>query len=131
MLCNVPDTRKRRGVRHKIQSLMATAICAVLAGARSFTAMGEWAAEQSRETLERLGSKRGKAPSERTYRRLFDSIGARVEWVARLLSPLAARLAQMMQHVGASGAFQWMVVHVRSFEQALLRVAAWVQGNWP
>jgi hypothetical protein len=74
LLCNVPDTRKRRGVRHKIQSLMATAICAVLAGARSFTAMGEWAAEQSRETLERLGSKRGKAPSERTYRRLFDCI---------------------------------------------------------
>jgi hypothetical protein len=74
ILREVPDPRMRRGVRHKIQSLLATAICAVLAGARSFTAMGEWAAEQSRETLERLGSKRGRAPSERTYRRLFDSI---------------------------------------------------------
>lgn len=74
LLSAVPDTRKRRGVRHKIQSLLATAICAVLAGARSFTAMAEWTAEQSRQTLERLGSKRGKAPSERTYRRLFDSI---------------------------------------------------------
>lgn len=74
LLCGVADPRKRRGVRHKIQSLMASSICAVLAGARSFTAMAEWAAEQSRETLERLGSKRGKAPSERTYRRLFDSI---------------------------------------------------------
>jgi predicted transposase YbfD/YdcC len=69
-----PDPRKRRGVRHKIQSLLATAICAVLAGARSFTAMAEWSAEQSRETLQRLGSKWGKAPSERTYRRIFDSI---------------------------------------------------------
>jgi len=38
----------------------------VLAGARSFAAIGEWAAEQPEETLERLGSKRGKAPSERT-----------------------------------------------------------------
>jgi len=74
ILRGVPDARKRRGVRHPIQSLLGTAICSVLAGARSFTAMGEWAAEQSRETLERLGSKRGKAPSERTYRRLFDSI---------------------------------------------------------
>lgn len=74
ILSGVSDPRKRRGVRHKIQSLLATAICAVLAGARSFTAMAEWAAEQSRETLERLGSRRGKAPSERTYRRLFDSI---------------------------------------------------------
>jgi len=74
LLCGVPDTRKRRGVRHKIQSLLATSICAVLAGARSFTAMAEWAAEQSRETLERLGSRRGRAPSERTYRRLFGRI---------------------------------------------------------
>jgi predicted transposase YbfD/YdcC len=74
LLCGVPDTRERRGVRHKIQSLLATAICAVLAGARSFTAMAEWAAEQSMETLKRLGSKHGKAPSERTYRRLFNSI---------------------------------------------------------
>jgi len=70
----MPDTRKRRGVRHQIQSLLATAICAVLAGARSFTAMEQWAAEQSRETLKRLGSQRGKAPSERTYRRLFANI---------------------------------------------------------
>jgi predicted transposase YbfD/YdcC len=74
LLCGVPDTRKRRGVRHKIQSLLATAICAVLAGARSFTAMAEWGAEQSRETLERLGSTRGNAPSERSYRRLFERI---------------------------------------------------------
>jgi len=70
----VPDSRKRRGVRHQLQSLLATAICAVLAGARSFTAMAEWAAEQSRETLVRLGSKQGKAPSERSYRRLFDRL---------------------------------------------------------
>jgi len=69
-----PDPRKRRGVRHKIQSILATALCAVLAGARSFTAMGEWAAEQSEETLKRLGSKRGRPPSERTYRRMFASL---------------------------------------------------------
>lgn len=74
ILCAIPDPRKPRGVRHTVQSILATAICAVLAGARSFTAMGEWAAEQSKETLQRLGSKRGKSPSERTYRRIFDSL---------------------------------------------------------
>lgn len=74
ILCGIPDPRKRRGVRHTVQSILATAICGVLAGARSFTAMGEWAAEQSKETLQRLGSKRGKSPSERTYRRIFDSL---------------------------------------------------------
>jgi DDE family transposase len=74
ILCAVPDPRKRRGVRHKIPSILATALCAVLAGARNLTAMAEWAAEQSPETLRRLGSTRGKPPSERTYRRTFDAI---------------------------------------------------------
>jgi hypothetical protein len=75
VLCEIPDPRKRRGVRHKVQSILATAICAVLAGARSFIAMEEWAAEQSKETLQRLGSKRGKPPSERTYRRILAAVG--------------------------------------------------------
>jgi len=68
------DPRKRRGVRHEIQAILATALCAVLAGARSFTAIGEWTANQSKETLKRLGTWRGKPPSERTYRRILGSI---------------------------------------------------------
>jgi predicted transposase YbfD/YdcC len=36
--------------------------------------MAEWAAEQSKETLKRLGSKYGKPPSERTYRRVLGKI---------------------------------------------------------
>jgi len=74
ILCEIPDPRKRRGVRHKIQSILATAICSVLAGAKSITAMAEWAAEQSPQTLRRLGSKYGRPPSERTYRRAFATV---------------------------------------------------------
>lgn len=74
ILEDFPDTRKRRGIRHKVESILATALCAVLAGARSFVAIGEWAAEQPPETLKRLGSRRGKPPSERTYRRVLGSI---------------------------------------------------------
>jgi len=74
VLCDIPDPRKRRGRRHQVQSILATAVCAVLSGVRSITAMAEWAAEQSKQTLMRLGSKRGKAPSERTYRRVLGSI---------------------------------------------------------
>ena len=82
ILESFPDARKRRGIRHKISSVLATAICAVVAGARSFVAMGEWAKEQSAETLKRLGSKRGKPPSERTYRRVFADID--IEEIDRL-----------------------------------------------
>jgi hypothetical protein len=66
-----PDPRQRRGVRHKIHGLLASAVCAVLAGARNITAMAEWAAEQSTETLKRFGCKYGRPPSERTYRRVL------------------------------------------------------------
>lgn len=68
------DPRKPRGIRHKIQSVLSTAICAVLAGARSFIAIEEWAAEQTSRTLVKLGSIHGTPPSERTYRRVFSSI---------------------------------------------------------
>jgi len=34
---------------------LALAVCAVLAGARSFTAIAEWAGDADEETLARLG----------------------------------------------------------------------------
>jgi predicted transposase YbfD/YdcC len=54
-LATVPDPRDRRGVRHRLASLLSVAVCAVLAGAKSLTAIGEWAADAPREVLVRLG----------------------------------------------------------------------------
>lgn len=34
--------RKRRGVRHRLAVVLAIALAATLAGARSFTAIAEW-----------------------------------------------------------------------------------------
>lgn len=41
----VVDPRARRGVRHQCRSVLGIAVCAVLAGARSYVAIAEWAAE--------------------------------------------------------------------------------------
>jgi len=76
VLGTITDPRKRRGVRHKIQSVLAIAVCATLAGARSFTAIAEWAAEQSREALLKLGCNRGKPPSDRTVSRVMHRVDA-------------------------------------------------------
>ncbi|MGP3963499.1 transposase family protein [Nonomuraea sp. 3N208] len=46
-LRQVPDPRDRRGIRHALASILAVAAAAVLAGARSFTAIGEWTAMTS------------------------------------------------------------------------------------
>ena len=44
-LALVPDPRDPRGVRHTLTSLLLAAVAAVLAGARSFAAVGEWVAD--------------------------------------------------------------------------------------
>lgn len=76
LLHTVVDPRKRRGVRHSVVSVVAIAVCAALSGARSFCAIAEWAEGLSLETLKQLGSKRGKAPSEPTIRRVLQRLDA-------------------------------------------------------
>ena len=53
-LSRVPDPRARRGVRHQMTTILAVALCAVLAGARSFVALGEWAANACPQVLSAL-----------------------------------------------------------------------------
>ena len=56
LLAKVTDPRHRHGVRHRLTVILGLAVCAVLAGGRSFTAIAEWAADADQETLRRLGS---------------------------------------------------------------------------
>jgi DDE_Tnp_1-associated len=51
----VPDPRNRRGVRHSLASLLMAAVAAVLAGATSFTAVGEWVADAPPQVLAAVG----------------------------------------------------------------------------
>ncbi len=55
VLAKMADPRHRRGVRHRLVAILGLAVCAVLAGARSFTAIAEWAADADAGTLARLG----------------------------------------------------------------------------
>jgi len=76
VLKTVVDPRKPRGVRHPVVTVVAIAVCAALSGARSFTAIAEWAEGLSRDALKRLGSKRWKPPSEPTIRRVLQQLNA-------------------------------------------------------
>ncbi len=40
VLAKVTDPRRRRGIRHRLAVILGLAVCAALAGARSFTAIG-------------------------------------------------------------------------------------------
>src|SRR5580693_4156795 len=77
LLAQVPDTRKRRGRRHALAGLLAVGVAAVIAGARSFAAVGQWAADAGPEALGALGAARGPA-EESTFRRAFALVSADV-----------------------------------------------------
>ncbi|MET8498629.1 ISAs1 family transposase [Streptomyces microflavus] len=75
-LAEVPDPRDPRGVRHGLAVVLALAACAVLAGATSLLAVGEWIVDAPPQVLERLGVQpdpvlpRRPPPAEATVRRL-------------------------------------------------------------
>jgi predicted transposase YbfD/YdcC len=70
LLAQVPDPRKKRGRRHPLAGLLAVGVAAVIAGSRSFAAIGQWAADAGPEALAALGAVRG-AAEESTFRRAF------------------------------------------------------------
>ena len=88
-LARVLDPRARRGVRHRLAVILGIGACAVLAGARSFVAIAEWAHDLTPAVRARLGIGRV-APSESAIRRTLQAVkpGA----LGRVLSDwLAAR----------------------------------------
>ena len=76
VLESVPDPRDRRGVRYPLAGMLAVAVTAVIAGCRSFAAIGQWAAQATAEHLTAFGLTRASAPDESTLRKLFARIDA-------------------------------------------------------
>jgi predicted transposase YbfD/YdcC len=79
-LAVVPDPRARRGVRHTLISILLVTAAAVIAGARSFTAVGEWVADAPQHVLAMLGTRWDRlhdlyrAPDESTLRRVLQTV---------------------------------------------------------
>ena len=96
VLAAVADPRARRGVRHRLAVILALAVCAVLAGARSFTAIAEWAADTDEATRAGLGIG-GAVPCESTIRRTLQRLDADAlddlagAWAQQRTAPSAGR----------------------------------------
>ena len=50
----ITDPRKRRGIRHLFESVLALAVMAALSGMRSYESIAEWAKDCPKELLKRL-----------------------------------------------------------------------------
>jgi hypothetical protein len=70
-LCAVPDPRQARGRRHGLQSILLLAVGAVLAGARSYAAIAQWAAH-----AEQAVRVCGPTPHATTFGRVLAAVDA-------------------------------------------------------
>lgn len=88
----ITDPRCRRGVRHQLVVVLSVAVCAVLAGARSYVAIAEWGHDLPAEVRTRLGIERN-PPSESAIRRVLQAIEPHLldrtvcGWLASRASP--------------------------------------------
>jgi hypothetical protein len=81
VLAAIPIPGVRMGVRQLLAAILGLAVAAVLAGARSFTAIAEWAADTDQATRDALGVT-GVVPSESTFRRTLQHLDADA-WIRR------------------------------------------------
>ncbi|MFE7530802.1 transposase family protein [Kitasatospora sp. NPDC057542] len=76
----LPDPRRRRGVRHPFVAVLLVAASAVVAGARSYAAIGQWSTSAPQQALARLGARVAGvlgvrvAPSAATIRRIVNLV---------------------------------------------------------
>src|SRR5690349_23321202 len=116
LLAQVPDPRKRRGRRHPLAGLLAVGIAAVIAGSRSFAAIGQWAADAGTEVLAVPGALPG-ALADSTFRRAFALVSADV----------LDRVLGAWLHTRAGRAGGRLVIAIRSEER---RVGKECRSRW-
>lgn len=98
-LAQVPDPRARRGRRHPLAAILALAVAAMLADARSLYAIAQWGRTQSAETVRALGFTRTKTPTVSTLHEVFKILdvmafeGALATWAQAVLAPSSQAIA--------------------------------------
>src|ERR1700753_3338132 len=73
-LAHLPDPRARRGVRHRLAAVVSAAVCAVVAGYRSYMAIAEWVDDVPAAIALTLGIDPDRRPSESMIRWLRQAL---------------------------------------------------------
>jgi hypothetical protein len=136
VLAAVPDPRARRGVRHRLAAILGLALCAVLAGARSFTAIAEWAADADQATRDALGVT-GVVPCESTFRRTLQAMDADAldeaagGWAQQRTAPAAGTRRAIAVRPRRAAVLRRSNPPVRSWRRrnAVCPVGAYVRGE--
>ena len=94
-LAQIPDPRSRHGRQHPLAAVLALACCAILCGARSYAAIGQWAQDHDIALMHRLGFTR-RPPKSGGIRKVLMALdpvtleAALSRWAEALLGRLPA-----------------------------------------
>lgn len=92
VLANIPDPRRRRGIRHPLPAILGLAALAMLTGCKSYQAIAQFGRDKGFALAHVLGFRRGKTPTKATYSTLFRRLDvvafetALAQWIATRLS---------------------------------------------
>jgi len=118
-LTAVPGPRSRRGIRYEVVAVLAIGVCAVFAGARTFTVIAEWAHDLPIGVRLRLGLRR-ETPSESTIRRVLQAVDAEALDVA-----LSAWLVARSTEQATAPTSRRRLIAI----DGLLRIRGWTGGE--
>jgi hypothetical protein len=123
-LAEIPDPRSRHGRRHPLTAILALVCCAIMSGAKSYAAIGQWGEDQDIAVMHRLGFTRTppKAGGIRKVLIALDKMrfeGALTRWAeSRRGEPIAAAALEALALDGKSvrGSFDGLekAVHLLS-----------------
>jgi hypothetical protein len=108
VLSAVPDPRSPRGLRYPLAGLLAVAVCAVMAGASSVTAIADWLHDLDEAARARLGFGRG-VPATTTMWRLLIRLDADLlatilaGWLQARTWPAVSRRPRYRQVIAIDG----------------------------
>ena len=93
VLAQVPDPRKRRGIRHPLSAILAMTVLAMLTGAKGLTAIAQFGRDKGFPLAHALGFRRGKTPTKSTLSEIFRILDIDIfeaelsRWIASRLPP--------------------------------------------
>ncbi|MFE1988043.1 transposase family protein [Streptomyces mirabilis] len=111
----MPGPRDPRGVRHALVVMLALTACAVLAGATSLPAVGEWITDAPPSVLERLGVRPDPLSPKRCLRRRRRCVGC---WAASTEPRWTGRWPPAGRRAGADGRLHAVAVDGKTLRRA-------------
>lgn len=107
-LAEVPDPRSRHGRRHPLSAILALVCCAVMSGARGYSAIGQWGQDQEISWMHRLGFNR-RPPKSGGIRKVLMALdvkafeAALTRWAEANLGPASATASAPLQPFALDG----------------------------